>query len=59
MASRAVAPPKRKKGAIKREEWVEVHENAKLIAAIEAQKEREKSKRYVKVSDYPVTYKLV
>lgn len=59
MANRAVAPPKRKGGAIKREEWAEVHENSKLIAAIEAQKEREKSKRYVKVSDYPVTYKLV
>lgn len=59
MASRAVAPTKRKGGAIKREEWAEVHENVKLNAAIEAQKEREKSKRYVKVSDYPVTYKLV
>lgn len=59
MASRAVAPPKRKKGAIKREEWAEIHENSKIIEAIEAQKEREKSKRYVKVSDYPLTYKLV
>lgn len=59
MASRAVAPPKRKGGAIKREDWAEVNENGKLNAAIEAQKEREKSKRYVKVSDYQVTYKLV
>ena len=59
MASRAVAPPNRKKGAIKREEWAEFHENSKLTEAIEAQKEREKSKRYVKVSDFPVTYKLV
>lgn len=59
MASRAVAPPKRKKGAIKREEWAEIHENSKVIEAIEAQKKREKSKRYVKVSDFPVTYKLV
>ena len=59
MASRSVAPPKRKKGAIKREEWAEIHENSKIIEAIEAQKEREKSKRYVKVSDYPLTYKLV
>ena len=59
MASRAVAPPKRKKGAIKREEWAEIHENSKLTEAIEAKKKREKLKRYVKVSDFPVTYKLV
>lgn len=59
MASRAVAPPKRKKGAIKREEWAEIHENGKLNAAIEAQKKREESKRYVKVSEFPTTYKLV
>ena len=59
MASRAVAPPKRKKGAIKREEWAEIHENSKVIEAIESQRNREKLKRYVKVSDFPVTYKLV
>ena len=59
MANRAVAQPKREKGAIKREEWAEIHENSKIIEAIEAQKQLEKSKRYVKVSDFPVTYKLV